>query len=205
MEKNRKLYYILMGTAVVLLTSAYGVGFYVGKDSGYTQAEKKFEVEKKKLLRTIASLTPLSRPKPEEKVVVVNGQPSMKSEEEKPVKKQENKTEEQKLNKKSLKEEKQQIVKEKEPVRKSETKPQKEKTEKKNIEKKNYFIQVGIFRSEVNAKKLASKLKKKGISASVDKRKGYYRVKAGMFTKKEAETVLKKLKEMKLSGIIKRR
>jgi len=206
MEGNRKLYYILMGVAVVLLTVSYGVGFYVGKNAGYTQAKEEFEVEKKKLLKTIASLTPLSRPKPEEKVVVVNANPETQKQEQQQKQEQE-KTEVVKEEKVEVKTKKTETPKK--PVKKEEKQvkqPSQQKKTEKVAANKNYFIQVGIFRSEINAKKLAKKLSQKGIPATVDKWKGYYRVKTDMLTQEEAKTVLKRLKEeMKLSGIIKRR
>ncbi|SNR89160.1 SPOR domain-containing protein [Desulfurobacterium atlanticum] len=208
MEGNKKLYYILMGAAVVLLTASYGVGFYVGRDTGYSEAKKEFEIEKKKLLKTIASLTPLSRPKPEEKVVVVNAKPEEKKSEEKKTQTEKEATTEVKTVKPETSEKKQNSAEKQAEIAKKEEKQINKpsvKTEKVST-KKNYFIQVGIFRSEVNAKKLVKKLSQKGIPATVDRWKGYYRVKTQMLTQDEAKALLKRLKEeMKLSGIVKRR
>ncbi|WP_456426548.1 SPOR domain-containing protein [Desulfurobacterium sp.] len=211
MEKNKKLYYILMAAAVVLLMVSYGIGFMVGKNYGYTTAKKEFEVEKQKLMKTIASLTPLSRPKPEEKVVVVNGKPAVppaeKKVEKKVEKKQEVEVAEKKEQKATSRVSGKPVVEKKTEVTRQEVAVKKEVKRTKEAKKKNrdYFVQVGIFSKKVNAERLVHKLKKAGIPASVSRFGRYYRVTAGMFTEKEAKSILLKLKRMKLSGIIKKR
>ncbi|WP_456396437.1 SPOR domain-containing protein [Desulfurobacterium sp.] len=209
MEGNRKLYYVLMAAAVVLLMVSYGVGFMVGKNYGYNNAKKEFEVEKQKLMKTIASLTPLSRPRSEEKVVVVNGNPpsqtNLNATSEKKAPQQSVNSTETKPEEKTSGEKKKQVQVSKvesKPV----VKPPAVKGVKKNQKiKKDYFIQLGIFSKRANAEKLVKKLKKAGIPSHISKWKNYYRVTTGTFTEKEAKQVLAKLKKMKLSGIIKKR
>ncbi|OMH40151.1 SPOR domain-containing protein [Desulfurobacterium indicum] len=204
MESNKKLYYVLMAGAVVLLMVSYGVGFMVGKNYGYNNAKKEFEVEKQKLIKTIASLTPLSRPKPEEKVVIVNGNPLSQNTTAVSGKKTQQSQEQ-----KETKPEEKPSVKERKQVQvsKPESKPSVKPSTKKKVQKvkKDYYIQVGIFSKRANAEKVVRKLKKAGIPSHLSKWKNYYRVTVGMFTEKEAKQVLVKLKKMKLSGIIKKR
>ncbi|WP_457568724.1 SPOR domain-containing protein [Desulfurobacterium sp.] len=202
MEGNRKLYYVLMAAAVVLLMISYAVGFVVGKNYGYNNARKEFEAEKQKLLKTIASLTPLSRPKPEEKVVIVNGKPPASS-----LVSSTNKTagvEKKTAVENKTKEKQTQVARpEKKPTKT--VKNESKKEVRKPVVNKEYYIQLGIFSKRENAERFAAKLKKTGVSVRISRWKNYYRVTAGNFTEKEARQVLAKLKKLKISGIIRKR
>jgi cell division protein FtsN len=72
MDGDRKLQYVLMGAATVIFGFSYTVGYFVGKEAGFKEAKKKFEVEKQRLLKTIAALSPVSQPRVENKIYVVD-------------------------------------------------------------------------------------------------------------------------------------
>jgi cell division protein FtsN len=82
---------------------------------------------------------------------------------------------------------------------------QKEKGEQKKAEVhgKVYFLQVGVFRSERNAERLAQELRSKGFPAKVEKLGSRYRVVVGDFTDwKEAASVQRKLRQEKIPSIL---
>ena len=72
MEGDRKFQYILMAAAIVIFGFSYIVGYFVGKEAGFEEAKQKFNIEKQKLLKTIATLSPVSQPRVENKVYVVD-------------------------------------------------------------------------------------------------------------------------------------
>jgi len=201
MEKLNRQYYFLLAGAVLIFVASYAVGFVIGKKAGVQEAEKRFEVEKQNLLKTIASLTPVSQPKVEEKVVVVdatkNGNRTSENETAQKAVKTENRTAEA-------------------PKTENETKP--EKPEKAAQEEKpqeatavttpegNYYIQVGVFRDKSNAVNLINRLKSKGFSAkSVILPSGRYKVIVGYLTKDGARSTYRELKKLGFGGIVKKR
>ncbi len=203
MEKNRQ-YYILLAGAVFIFMASYAVGFVIGKKAGIQEAEKRFTIEKQNLLKTIASLSPVSRPKVEEKVVIVNAS----NETESTV--AENQTQEQA--EKQPAEAKTKEAEEKKETEKTATSniqtasQQEEKTKTKSITTGNYYVQVGVFRDKTNVAKLMNRLKSKGFNAkSIILPGGKVKVIVGYFSRNEAKVVYRKLKNIGISGIVKRR
>jgi cell division protein FtsN len=203
MENSKKLQMILMFVAALVMALAYMVGYFVGKEAGFKQASAKFEVEKKKLLKTLAELNPVSRPIEEKVVKETAKKPPVSKKEtkakEKPQVKTENATKTQ-----TVKTEKEKKAEEKTQTATSNKVNTQEKA--KEYENGRYYVQVGIFRNKANALKLASKLNSKGFPTKTLITKHYVKVIVGYYeTYKEAYHALKKLKAEGYQGIVKRR
>jgi cell division protein FtsN len=201
MEKSGKQYYILLAGAVFIFVASYAVGFVIGKRAGMQEAEKRFAIEKQNLLKTIASLSPVSRPKVEEKVVIVNA--SSKSENE-----TSNQTAEQ-TQKPSVKEEqaKRETIETAEKAEPKETQElQTTETKPKTEQQGNYYIQVGVFRNKSNVAKLVNKLQSKGFNAkSIILPGGKVKVIVGYFSKDDVKKAYMEIKRIGINGIVKRR
>ncbi|MEO2068832.1 MAG: SPOR domain-containing protein [Desulfurobacteriaceae bacterium] len=225
MEGDRKLQYILMGAATVIFGFSYMVGYFVGKEAGFEEAKKKFDIEKQKLLKTIAALSPVSQPRVENKIFVVDKTKEVKKKEEKPiVVKQKEKPESIKskeegrspkiekstkekpfvtlLNKGDSDSKGENIQPEKFPKQvKVEEKTLKENSKDQKVAKEqktkgNFYLQVGVFKNKGNAQKLTKKLKAKGFNAEVLDKGRYAIVIVGYFgTKEEAMKTKKSIKE----------
>ncbi|SMP06051.1 cell division protein FtsN [Desulfurobacterium pacificum] len=205
MENSKKLQMILMFVATLVMALAYMVGYFVGKEAGFKQASAKFEVEKKKLLKTLAELNPVSRPIEERVVKETAKKPPVSKKETKAKEKQQVKTEN------ATKPQNQTVKVEEE--KKAEEKTESTANSNTNIQEKvkkyengRYYVQVGIFRNKANALKLASKLNSKGFPTKTLITKHYVKVIVGYYeTYKEAYQALKKLKAEGYQGIVKRR
>jgi cell division protein FtsN len=215
MERDRKVMGLLAGALIVIFAFSYAVGYYIGKQAGIKEEKERCEVEKKQLMKTLARITPVSRPQPqiEEKVV---GAPTLAElqkeeetkEEEKPavelptqvataeVKGEEEKPAEEKAEEVSKREEKAAPTKA----------PQKEPSESKqetSKPKKLYFLQVGVFKSSANAQKLVNALKAKGFDAKILRSGNLVKVIVGDFNSwSSANAVKKELKKAGYDSII---
>lgn len=181
MEEDKKLQYILMAAAVVIFGFSYAVGYFVGKETGFKGAEQKFNVEKQKLLKTIATLSPVSRPTNKREVYVVDktAQGNRKSVAQKSGQNATKVNTEVAVNNGTQKEvtpKTQAPSVKKAPTLKeiakgnatSKIQKQVKKTATANVQPpktvargRKYFLQVGIFKNKGNAVKLASQLEKK--------------------------------------------
>ena len=212
MEGDRKFQYILMAAAIVIFGFSYIVGYFVGKEAGFEEAKQKFDIEKQKLLKTIATLSPVSQPRVENKVYVVDKTVEEGSE---------NVTDDG-TQKEAVKEEKTSLeqktqtyeeIAEKKVTGKAQ-KQEKEEVFARQIERKetalikegDYYLQVGVFRNRANAIKLASQLKEKGFKTKTLFTNNYTTVIVGYFEHKNEALVAKKLlKESGYDSILKRR
>ena len=212
MEGDRKLQYILMAAAIVIFGFSYIVGYFVGKEAGFEEAKQKFNIEKQKLLKTIATLSPVSQPRVENKVYVVDKTVEEGSEnvtddvtqkeavkEEKTSLEQKTQTYEEiaerKVTGKAQKQEKEEVFA-----------TQIERKETALIKEGDYYLQVGVFRNRANAIKLASQLEKKGFKTKTLFTNNYTTVIVGYFEHKNEALVAKKLlKESGYDSILKRR
>jgi cell division protein FtsN len=227
MEKDRKFLLLISSTAVVIFAFSYAVGYFVGKQAGIKEERAKCEIEKKQIVKTLARITPVSRPQPEIEEKVVGGAPSFeekekveesslattqKSQQEKNSTSQESsqkeKTASVELPEKRAK--KVETVKATEP--KAEEKTPSEKREPIKLSKESevkeksgkvYYLQVGVFKSKANAVKLTQKLKEKGFDAKTELSKGYAKVVIGYFKSlQEAMAVRKELKDAGFDSIV---
>lgn len=212
MEGDRKFQYILMAAAIVIFGFSYIVGYFVGKEAGFEEAKQKFNIEKQKLLKTIATLSPVSQPRVENKVYVVDKTVEEGSEnvtddgtqkeavkEEKTSLEQKTQTYEEiaerKVTGKAQKQEKEEVFAR-----------QIERKETALIKEGDYYLQVGVFRNRANAIKLASQLKEKGFKTKTLFTNNYTTVIVGYFEHKNEALVAKKLlKESGYDSILKRR
>ncbi|ADY73730.1 Sporulation domain-containing protein [Desulfurobacterium thermolithotrophum DSM 11699] len=203
MEGDRRIQFILMGTAVAIFVFSYSLGYFIGKEAGFEEAKQKFDIEKQKLLKTIAALSPVSQPRVENKVVVVDNTKE----------KTEHSVAEEKV-KKEISQEKKKIVEEKKKeLASTSTKQEKKSTVKlkskettREIKEKGYYLQVGVFKNKTNAIKLASQLKEKGFNSKTLFYDKYTVVTVGYFDSKEkALSVQKLLKNIGYKSILKRR
>ena len=212
MEGDRKFQYILMAAAIVIFGFSYIVGYFVGKEAGFEEAKQKFNIEKQKLLKTIATLSPVSQPRVENKVYVVDKTVEEGSEnvtddgtqkeavkEEKTSLEQKTQTYEEiaerKVTGKAQKQEKEEVFAR-----------QIERKETALIKEGDYYLQVGVFRNRANAIKLASQLKEKGFKTKTLFTNNYTTVIVGYFEHKNEALVAKKLlRKFGYDSILKRR
>ena len=212
MEGDRKFQYILMAAAIVIFGFSYIVGYFVGKEAGFEEAKQKFNIEKQKLLKTIATLSPVSQPRVENKVYVVDKTVEEGSEnvtddgtQKEAVKEEETSLEqkprtyeeiaEEKVTGKARKQEKEEVFAR-----------QIEKRETALIKEGDYYLQVGVFKNGANAIKLASQLKEKGFKTKTLFTNNYTIVIAGYFEHKNEALIAKKLlKESGYDSILRRR
>jgi len=230
MEGDRRVQIIIAVVAAVLLAFAYGVGYYVGKGSGIEEEKKICEIQKRQLIKTLSRITPVSRPEPvEEKVVGTQPQTSQKEVSSKEVTKTlEQKVSQQEVPKKEVanpqektaekevktvkngQEEKADtvsVVKKGESVVKPKTQEVAEKTpqvKEKPSNGKKYYLQLGIFRNEANAVKLAEELNKKGFQSKTVFGKRYVKVIVGYFDSlHQARVVQKELRSAGFDSVLK--
>ena len=212
MEGDRKFQYILMAAAIVIFGFSYIVGYFVGKEAGFEEAKQKFNIEKQKLLKTIATLSPVSQPRVENKVYVVDKTVEEGSE---------NVTDDG-TQKEAVKEEKTSLeqktqtyeeIAEKKVTGKAQ-KQEKEEVFARQIERKetalikegDYYLQVGVFKNRANAIKLASRLEEKGFKTKTIFTDKYTIVVVGYFEHKNEALVAKNLlRKLGYDSILKRR
>ncbi len=222
MEGERRLKIVLIVFATVVFALSYVVGYVVGKEAGFREAQKKFEVERQRLLKTLAQLNPVSRP--------IESKVLDETSEEKRVAETEEKAEEQKQ---TAEEAENHTVAQEQP----DGKPPEEETGKGEIEtvkppgkrevitaeagreeKKqtaqeegieeegDYYLQVGVFRNRANALRFAEKLKELGFKVKTVFKGDLTYVIVGYYeTLDEARTVKEELAEEKINSILKRR
>ena len=195
MEGDRKFQYILMAAAIVIFGFSYIVGYFVGKEAGFEEAKQKFNIEKQKLLKTIATLSPVSQPRVENKVYVVDKTVEEGSE---------NVTQ-----KEAVKEEKTSLEQKNqtyEEVAEEKVTGKAQEKETTLIKEGDYYLQVGVFRNRANAIKLASQLEKKGFKTKTLFTNNYTIVIVGYFEHKNEALVAKKLlRKFGYDSILKRR
>jgi cell division protein FtsN len=182
MNQGKTLRWILMGVIAILLAGSYGIGFYVGQESGYQKEKEKCDKEKKKLLKIIAELSPVSRP-------VVPRQTFQKQPEEKQEEKPEiqepQKTEPEpqpEPQRPQPEEEVKQVKEEKVVEKKAEKRPE----EFEKVKAGKYYIQVGVFRNKANALKLSAKLNQMGFNTKTVVVRGFVKVIVGDFDSLES-------------------
>jgi cell division protein FtsN len=209
MEGDRRLQYILMAAAVVIFGFSYIVGYFVGKEAGFEEAKQKFNIEKQKLLKTIATLSPVSQPRVEKKVYVVD-----KTQEEDAI--YDDVQEESVQEKKNILKQKNQTggeITEKEVTDKTQRQREEEDFAE-QIERKeavlvgegDYYLQVGVFKNRANAIKLASRLEEKGFKTKTIFTDKYTIVVVGYFEHKNEALVAKNLlRKLGYDSILKRR
>ena len=212
MEGDRKFQYILMAAAIVIFGFSYIVGYFVGKEAGFEEAKQKFNIEKQKLLKTIATLSPVSQPRVENKVYVVDKTVEEGSENVTDDGAQKEAVKEEKTSLEQKTQTYEEIAEEK--VTGKAQKQEKEEVFARQIERKetalikegDYYLQVGVFRNRANAIKLASQLEKKGFKTKTLFTHNYTVVIVGYFEHKNEALVAKKLlKESGYDSVLKRR
>ena len=186
MEGDRRLQLILITVATVIFALSYIIGYMVGKEAGFEEAKAKFEVEKQRLLKTLAEISPISRPV-ENKLVNESEETETENAE-----KEENETEEETT-----------------PAPEEATQAQKqEENSPTESTEGDFYLQVGVFRNATNASKLAEKLREEGYEATVVPTASgkYSKVIVGYFSsKEEALKVKEELKSEGYNSILKRR
>ncbi len=223
MERDRKLLIAVSLAFVAIFSLSYGTGYFLGKKAGIKEEREKCEIEKKQIIKTFATLTPVSRPQPEieEKVVPPPQIPPETQVQESKKEESSNSTATSNETASNQTEEKSSAPKvsqketakaeSKKPKTSEEVKTKGKETEEKTVEEtesretgKLYYLQVGVFKNQSNAVKLAEKLKKKGLKAKVLFEKGRARVIVGFFKDvKEAREVKGKLKKEGIETILK--
>jgi len=190
MERDRRVLALLGSSLVVIFAFSYAVGYYVGKQAGVREEKERCEIEKKQLMKTLAQITPVSRPQPqiEERVV---GAPQ--------VEEAESITPETQVATAEVK-----GAEEKESPK--EEKPKEEKKEVEKAAKEPYYLQVGVFKSRANAEKLVKALKAKGFNPQIVSTDGLVKVIVGYYPSLEAAaSARRELKKAGYNSIIKRR
>jgi len=183
MEGDRRLQVVLLLVAIVIFTLSYTVGYIVGKDVGFKKAKEQFEAEKQRLLKTLAELSPISRPVNETEEDENN---EIKVETE--VSSSETVETEKKTQEVTIKKE--------EPLTIL------------DINKERFYLQLGVFKNAINAVKLVKELEEKGYKAIVipTTNEKYSKVIVGYFSsKEEALKVKEELKSEGYNSILKRR
>ena len=224
MEKDKKLLIALTLAFVAIFSLSYGTGYFLGKKAGIKEEKEKCEIEKKQIIKTFATLTPVSRPQPEieEKVVPPPQIPTEVQAQEPQMEENSNSTPTSgnttnKNKKQSLALKLSENQKETGKGEKGETETPKEKenktkeTMKKTVKEakskengKLYYLQVGVFKNQSNAVKLVKRLKEKGIKAKVLFESKRARVIVGFFKNlKEAQEAKSKLKKEGFETILK--
>ncbi len=219
MEGDRRVQILVAVIAAVLLTFAYGVGYYVGKSSGMEEEKKICEVEKRQLIKTLSSMTPVSRPEPvEEKIVGAPAQsspvknlPETLQKSDKKVKSSETES----APEKTVTSESQKTATKPEskvPVVQQAVKSEKVSPEKPSLvkstqtvseEKRVYYLQIGVFKSKANAVKLAQELMRKGFQAKTLFERGYAKVIVGYFNSShQAKVIQKELRSAGFNSIL---
>ena len=188
--ENRKLYYILVASAFSLVFLSYLTGFFVGKHAGFIKAKAQFDVEKQSLMKTLATMKPISRPVEERKTVIVD--------------KTTNKTTNATIAKKPKT-----VVKNvaRMPENKTASKKviQRPKAKVGKVSKGNYYLQLGIFKNKSNAVRLAKKVQSLGLNAKTILEGSKVKVIVGYLAKDQALSAYKLLKAKGILGIIRRR
>ena len=206
MEGDRRLQYILMAAAVVIFGFSYIVGYFVGKEAGFEEAKQKFNIEKQKLLKTIASLSPVSQPRVEKKVYVVDKTVEEISENVTDEATQREAVQEEKAQTREEIAEKKATDKIQEQRKKEFFARQVERKETAFIKEGDYYLQVGVFRNRANAIKLASRLEEKGFKTKTLFTDKYTVVIVGYFEHKNEALVAKKLlRKSGYNSILKKR
>jgi len=212
MEGDRRLQYILMAAAIVIFGFSYIVGYFVGKEAGFEEAKQKFNIEKQKLLKTIAALSPVSQPRVEKKVYVVDKTVEERSENatddgtHKEAVQEEKASLEQKIQTGEKATEKKVTDKIQEQRKEEVFAKQVERKETAFIKEGDYYLQVGVFRNRANAIKLASRLEEKGFKTKTLFTDKYTVVIVGYFEHKNEALVAKKLlRKFGYDSILKRR
>ena len=212
MEGDRRLQYILMAAAIVIFGFSYIVGYFVGKEAGFEEAKQKFNIEKQKLLKTIATLSPVSQPRVENKVYVVDKTVEERSENvtddgtRKEAVQEEKTSLEQKIQTGEKATEKKVTDKIQEQRKEEVFAKQIERKETAFIKEGDYYLQVGVFRNRANAIKLASQLEEKGFKTKTLFADNYTVVIVGYFEHKNEALVAKKLlRKFGYDSILKRR
>jgi len=198
-----------MAAAFVIFGFSYIVGYFVGKEAGFEEAKQKFDIKKQKLLKTIATLSPVSQPRVEKKVYVVD-----KTQEEDAI--YDDVQEESVQEKKNILKQKNQTggeITEKEVTDKTQRQREEEDFAE-QIERKeavlvgegDYYLQVGVFKNRANAIKLASRLEEKGFKTKTIFTDKYTIVVVGYFEHKNEALVAKNLlRKLGYDSILKRR
>ncbi len=223
MEGERKLKIVLIVLATVVFALSYVVGYIVGKEAGFREAQKKFEVERQRLLKTLAQLNPVSRPIEnrvlEEKSKSVEEVEKEKSSgesvsEEHGVNEEKGEVEEEEAQKvEEVKKEEEKdlsssVVEKKKEIRSEQQNAKNEKSggEVQSVEEGNYYLQVGVFRNRANALKFAERLRDLGFKVKTVFKKNLTIVIVGYYeTLQEAKAVKEELAKEKINSIIKRR
>ncbi|GAB6077029.1 SPOR domain-containing protein [Desulfurobacterium crinifex] len=212
MEGDRRLQYILMAAAIVIFGFSYIVGYFVGKEAGFEEAKQKFNIEKQKLLKTIATLSPVSQPRVENKVYVVDKTVEERSENvtddgtRKEAVQEEKTSLEQKIQTGEKATEKKVTDKIQEQRKEEVFAKQVERKETAFIKEGDYYLQLGVFRNRANAIKLASQLEEKGFKTKTLFADKYTVVIVGYFEHKNEALVAKKLlRKFGYDSILKRR
>jgi cell division protein FtsN len=218
MEGDRRLQVILIAVATIIFALSYIIGYMIGKEAGFQEAKAKFEVEKQRLLRTLAEINPISRPIEDKLVNESTETETDKTGETEETKVEEKETQEVEVAsnteesgeaKKQEKSDSSLLDSLSQPAE-QETKPQPESATSTSVgnEEGEFYLQVGVFRSIANASRLAKKLKEKGYEAKVittGSRK-YSKVIVGYFSsKQDALKVKEELKKDGYNSILKRR
>jgi cell division protein FtsN len=207
MEGDRKLQYILMAAAIVIFGFSYIVGYFVGKEAGFEEARQKFNIEKQRLLKTIATMTPVSQPRVENKLYMVDKTVEEKSENITDDGTQKEAVQEEKTSLGQKTQTREEIAEKKEKQSKKEV-PARQIERKENVLNRegNYYLQIGAFKSRANAIKLASHLEEKGFKTKTLFTNNYTIIIVGYFEhKKEALIAKKLLKEFGYDSILRRR
>ncbi len=209
MEGDRKLNLILAAIAVVVVIFSYGVGYYIGKQAGKKEEKQICEVEKKRLLKALLKVNPVSRPQPQVENKVVGEEKEKVTKEEKPEAKESEKNSESLTNATAETAEENatsgENVTEK-SAESSNTTQEEEATPSTNevVPKKVYYLQVGVFRNRSNAVRFASELKAKGFDAKTEFFDDRTRVVVGYFdSQEEALSVKRELKRKGFDSILK--
>ena len=213
MEGDRRLQVILIFVATAIFALSYIIGYMVGKEAGFQEAKAKFEVEKQRLLKTLAEISPVSRPI-EDKVVSEKTEEETEGETEE--REEEGKVEESKESQKQEESGKQDdssilapLFQKTQPKPEVQPKPVQPKPQvvEREEEEDRFYLQVGVFRNKINASRLAEKLREKGYEAKTVTHHGkYIKVIVGYFSSKEdALKVKEELKKDGYNSILRRR
>ncbi len=188
--EDKRLTYIILGVALILMVAAYGVGFFVGKSSGIAYERRICEQEKLVLRRTLLRMRPTSRPQstpPQKKTTTAAQQPA-----------------------KPQTQPQTQTVAANQPKAKPQPQPQQQQQVSVQPQQQTsgrYYLQVGVFKNPENAQKLAGKLISNGFNAIVVQSGKYHKVIVGYFaTQQQAYQTFTKLSSLGIKeAIVKKR
>ena len=220
MEGERRIQILIAVIAALLLTFAYGVGYYVGKSSGIEEEKRICEVEKRQLIKTLSRMTPVSRPEPvEEKVVGAPAQstpvknlPEIPQKSDEEVKSSEAETAPEKRvtpeGQKTAAKPESKVPVVQQAVKSEKTSPPEEPSSPQAVsverkEKTVYYLQVGLFKNRENAVKLTQELLRRGFQAKTLFEKGYAKVIVGYFdSPHQARVVQRELRSAGFNSIL---